>query len=58
VLRWNGAAWRQVPSEHRAAGNELIDVVALPPRHFAVGSYWANGGDGPQRTLVLRRCPD
>jgi hypothetical protein len=32
-------------------------VAALPSGQFAVGSFWANGGEGPQRTLVEGRCP-
>lgn len=56
VLRWDGENWRQVPSESRPDGNLLYDVIAFPSRHFAVGSFWADGGDGPQRTLVLRPC--
>jgi hypothetical protein len=56
VVRWDGERWTQAKSESRPAGNILRDVIALPPRHFAVGSYWANDGDGPQRPLVLRRC--
>ena len=35
----------------------LHDVAALPGRQVAVGSFWKHGGDGPQRTLVLDRCP-
>jgi hypothetical protein len=57
VLRWNGHEWRREPSANRQAANQLIDVAALPSRQFAVGSFWANGGEGPQKTLVEGRCP-
>jgi hypothetical protein len=56
IVRWNGTRWRRVPSPNGGAGNELLDLVVLPSLHLAVGSYWANGGDGPQRTLAVRRC--
>jgi hypothetical protein len=56
VLRWNGRAWIREPSANPESGNALVDVDALPSRQFAVGSYWANDGDGPQRTLAVRRA--
>jgi hypothetical protein len=57
VLRWDGHEWTKEPSENHRSGNQLSDVAALPSRQFAVGSFWANGGEGPQRTLVVGRCP-
>jgi hypothetical protein len=56
VLRWDGHEWTKEPTANHQAGN-LIDVAALPSRQFAVGSFWANGAEGPQRTLVMTRCP-
>jgi hypothetical protein len=56
VVRWNGARWRRVESANRTDGNELFDLAVMPPLHIAVGSFWANDGEGPQRTLALRRC--
>lgn len=57
VERWNGRRWVRERSATRRGSSQLFDVAALPSRRFAVGSYWANGGEGPQRTLVLSRCP-
>jgi len=57
VVRWDGARWSRKRSANRSAGNSLHDVAALPGRQVAVGSFWKHGGDGPQRTLVLDRCP-
>jgi hypothetical protein len=56
VLRWNGRGWVQERSPNPEAGNTLVDVAALPSRQFAVGSYWANDGEGPQRTLAVQRA--
>jgi hypothetical protein len=56
VVRWDGERWARRPSDSRRAGNALNDVAALPSYRLAVGSFWKNGGDGPQRTLILSRC--
>jgi hypothetical protein len=57
VERWNGRRWVREQSATRRGSSQLIDVDALPSRRFAIGFHWANGGEGPQRTLVLGRCP-
>jgi hypothetical protein len=56
VERWDGRRWVRERSAARPAGNELLDVSVRSSSMFAVGSHWANGGDGPQRTMVLMRC--
>ena len=56
VERWDGSRWVRERSGNHAAGNELLDVAVRWSSVLAVGSHWANGGDGPQRTMVLRRC--
>jgi hypothetical protein len=56
VERWDGSRWVRQRTASRPDGNELLDVTVRSSSAFAVGSYWANDGDGPQRTLVLRRC--
>ncbi|HEX4941696.1 MAG TPA: hypothetical protein VFW51_04105 [Actinomycetota bacterium] len=57
VERWNGSRWVRERTANRPDGNELFDVALRSSSVFAVGSHWANDGDGPQRTMVLRRCP-
>jgi hypothetical protein len=56
VVRWDGDRWARKPSDSRPAGNALNDVATLRSYRLAVGSFWKNGGDGPQRTLILSRC--
>ena len=56
VQRWDGERWIRERTASRPSGNELFDVAVRHSVVFAVGSHWANGGDGPQRTMVLRRC--
>jgi len=53
---WNGRTWVQKSPGHRQGDNELNGVAVLPSAQFAVGGFWAHGGDGPQRTLVVQRC--
>lgn len=53
ILRWNGAAWKQVPGPATRTGLSLTSVAAVSAR-----SAWAVGvsgsGDGPTRTAILR----
>ena len=56
VERWDGSRWVRQRTANRPDGNELFDVAVRSSVAFAVGSHWANDGDGPQRTMVLRRC--
>ena len=54
--RWDGSRWIIEPSANRQEENQLNDVDVLSSTNVAVGSYWANNGDGPQQGLVLERC--
>jgi hypothetical protein len=54
--RWNGSRWIIESSANRQEENQLNDVDVLSSTAVAVGSYWANNGDGPQQGLVLERC--
>jgi hypothetical protein len=51
--RWNGTAWKQVPSPTPGGGTLLTGVAAV-----SASSAWAVGetgsGDGPTKTLTLR----
>ena len=50
ILRWNGTAWKQVPSPSPAGGAGLAGVAA-----DAAGSAWAVGFTGPiTKTLILQ----
>jgi hypothetical protein len=56
IVRWDGERWAPERTASRPSGNELLGVVARPSYRLTVGSYWANGGDGPQQTMSLRGC--
>ena len=52
ILRWNGTAWKQVPSPSPGAGASLSGVAAT-----SAGSAWAVGFTRPAsaaKTLILR----
>jgi hypothetical protein len=54
ILRWNGNAWKRVPSPSHATGSGLLGVVATSARNA-----WAVGLTGPpfertHETLILR----
>jgi hypothetical protein len=53
IERWNGRAWKQVPSPTPGGGVVLFGVAALSARSaWAVGA--TGSGDGPTKTLALR----
>ena len=53
IVRWNGRAWKRVPSPTPGGGTNLLGVAALSAR-----SAWAVGRtgnrDSPAKTLALR----
>jgi hypothetical protein len=54
VLRWNGTAWKRVPSPTRAGASELYGVTATSARNaWAVGAAGATGTSTPS-SLILR----
>ena len=54
---WSPSVRLPLASGNRTDGDQLVDIVVRPPLYLAVGGFWANDGEGPQRTLVVRRCP-
>jgi hypothetical protein len=49
VARWNGHAWKQVPSPNPTGGGDLLSVSAT-----SASNAWAVGVDSKGRSLTLR----
>jgi hypothetical protein len=49
ILRWNGSAWKRVPSPTPTGGGNLRGVAATSARNA-----WAVGASGTGKTLILR----
>lgn len=58
IERWDGAAWRVLPSPNvGTSDNELLAVDATAARQLTAGDHFAPSVPGqPQRTLILQRC--
>jgi hypothetical protein len=48
-VRWNGTAWKRVPSPGPAGGDYLLGVAATSARNA-----WAVGFTGTNKALILR----
>jgi hypothetical protein len=53
IERWNGKAWKRVPSPTSSTGGDLVSVAAVSARNaWAVGL--SGQGISPTKTLILR----
>jgi hypothetical protein len=53
ILRWNGTAWKRVPSPTPGGGTNLRGVVATSARNAWAAGY-SGSGIGPTKPLILR----
>ena len=53
IVRWNGTAWKQVPSPSPAGGGDLFSVATV-----SASSAWAVGDITPQWLQLLGEDPD
>jgi hypothetical protein len=54
ALRFDGRAWRRVPTPNPGPGDHLLASVAAPADDEAWAVGWSVGSDGRDRPLILR----